>query len=170
MTIQSVAQYIEQLCREHTAVCHSDTEPHFVNLNDDRRNTALADELRYPAVYFEATDFTLAVTSSQVWRRYTCHIEVFQHVADTADYAEVERALSSSEQIITDIFARMVCDRATTSPQLKWLRCIDLSQGIKVVPLQNEQNALYGYMAEFTVPLPGCVANSIDNFKSSDNG
>lgn len=170
MTIQTVADYIEQLCREHNSVRHSSEEPHFVNLNDDHRNTSLAQELRYPAVYFESTDFALNISSQSLRRDYTCHIEVFQHVTDTADYAEVERALSSSEQIITDIFARMIHDRMKPSPDLRWLRYIASPQLAKVVPLQNEQNALYGYMAEFVVPIAGCITESINNFNSSDNG
>ena len=56
MDIDRLADYIEQLCREHKMVQHSDGEQHFVNLNDDKRNMGLAQELRYPAVYFEATD------------------------------------------------------------------------------------------------------------------
>lgn len=170
MHIQSVAQYIEQLCREHKAVRHSEAEPHFVNLNDDHLGMALAQELRYPAVYFESTDFSLNISSQSLRRDYTCHIEVFQHVTDTADYAEVERALSSAEQIITDIFARMMRDRALQNPSLHWLRYVASPQLVKVVPLQNEQNALYGYMAEFTVPISGCINDSINNFNSSSNG
>ena len=54
MNISVVASYLEQLCREHKLVAHSDSEQHFVNLNDDKRATALVNELHYPAVYFEA--------------------------------------------------------------------------------------------------------------------
>ncbi len=170
MNIQSVALYIEQLCREHNAVRHSEAEQHFVNLNDDHLGMSLAQELRYPAVYFESTDFSLNVSSQSLRRDYTCHIEVFQHVTDTANYAEVERALSSSEQIITDIFARMMRDRLNPPAAMRWLRYVASPQLVKVVPLQNEQNALYGYMAEFTVPIAGCINDSINNFNSSDNG
>lgn len=170
MTIQTVAKYLEQLCREHSLVNHSDDAPHFVNLNDDKRNTALADELLYPAVYFEATDFQLTASSTSVSRIYTCHIEVFTHVADTGDYAEVEQALSLTAQIITDIFVRMMHDRAVRKPENKWLLFLELDAPVKVIPLQNEQNALYGCMAEFQVPLPDCIANSLNNFKQIEHG
>ena len=50
MNIQTVAEYFEQLCREHKLLRHSEAEPHFMNLNDDKRNMGLAQELRYPAV------------------------------------------------------------------------------------------------------------------------
>ena len=42
-----MAKYFEQLCREHKLLRHSEAEPHFVNLNDDKRNMGLAQELRY---------------------------------------------------------------------------------------------------------------------------
>lgn len=170
MNIQTVAEYFEQLCREHKLLRHSEAEPHFVNLNDDKRNMGLAQELRYPAVYFESTDFVLRVASDQIVRDYTCHMEVFEHVSDTGDYGEIERALSSAERILTDIFARMMHDRTRRAQDLKWLLRMASPTAIKVVPLQNEHNALYGYMAEFTVPLPGCTKESINNFKITDNG
>ena len=73
MNIQTVAEYFEQLCREHKLLRHSEAEPHFMNLNDDKRNMGLAQELRYPAVYFESTDFPLSISSVSVQREYeTC--------------------------------------------------------------------------------------------------
>lgn len=170
MDIQIVAKYFEQLCREHKLLRHSEEDPHFVNLNDDKRNMGLAQELRYPAVYFESTDITLNISSVSVRREYTCHIEVFEHVTDTGDYAEVERALSSAERIITDIFARMMHDRVRRAADQRWLLNVSSPSMIKVVPLQNEHNALYGYTAELKVPIPGCITDSINNFISSSNG
>lgn len=170
MTIQTVIDYIEQLAREHMMVRHTDKSPHFVNLNDDKRNTSLVQELRYPAVYFESTDFQIEASSTSVSRNYTCHIEVLVHVTDTGDYAEVERALSDSSQIITDIFVRMMHDRVGRKPKHKWLLLLNPSSPIKVLPIQNAENALYGCLAEFSVPLPGCINDSLNNFKSINNG
>lgn len=170
MTIQTVTDYIEQLAREHMMVRHTDESPHFVNLNDDKRNTSLAQELRYPAVYFESTDFQIEASSTSVSRNYTCHIEVLVHVTDTGDYAEVERALSDSSQIITDIFVRMMHDRVGRKPEHKWLLSLSPSSPIKVLPIQNAENALYGCLAEFSVPLSGCITDSLNNFKSINNG
>lgn len=170
MTIQTVTDYIEQLAREHMMVRHTDESPHFVNLNDDKRNTALVQELSYPAVYFESTDFQIEASSTSVSRNYTCHIEVLVHVTDTGDYAEVERALSDSSQIITDIFVRMMHDRVGRKPEHKWLLSLSPSSPIKVLPIQNAENALYGSLAEFSVPLSGCINDSLNNFKSINNG
>ncbi|WP_293573831.1 hypothetical protein [Prevotella sp.] len=169
MTIQTVTDYIEQLAREHMMVRHTDESPHFVNLNDDKRNTALVQELSYPAVYFESTDFQIEASSTSVSRNYTCHLEVLVHVTDTGDYAEVERALSDSSQIITDIFVRMMHDRVGRKPEHKWLLSLSPSSPIKVLPIQNAENALYGCLAEFSVPLSGCITDSLNNFKSINN-
>lgn len=169
MTIQTVIDYIEQLAREHMMVRHTDESPHFVNLNDDKRNTSLVQELRYPAVYFESTDFQIEASSTSVSRNYTCHLEVLVHVTDTGDYAEVERALSDSSQIITDIFVRMMHDRVRRKPEYKWLLSLSPSSPIKVLPIQNAENALYGCLAEFSVPLSGCITDSLNNFKSINN-
>ena len=168
MNISVVASYLEQLCREHWLVAHSDSEQHFVNLNDDKRATALVNELHYPAVYFEANEFALSVSSEQVRKRYTCHIEVFAHVADTSDYAEVEQALATTESIVIDLFVRMARDRRCRSP--KWLTLLSGLDNLKVLPLQNEHNALYGHMVEFEISIDSCTIDSINNFTITDNG
>ena len=48
MDIDRLADYIEQLCREHKMVQHSDGEQHFVNLNDDKRNMGLEGVSKLP--------------------------------------------------------------------------------------------------------------------------
>lgn len=162
MKTRDFTDYLERLCREHVMLRHSDEERHFVNLNEDSKDTSLADELRYPAVFFETTGYTIGGVSQDDMRKtHICHLEVFTHVADTADYAEVERALSDTEQIINDIFARMLRDRQRRRPS--WLVGLSLD-GIDVVPLQNDKNALYGWMAEVKLQVPFCIADN-GNFK-----
>lgn len=57
--IKTFTAYLEQLCRKHEKLRHSDEERHFVNLNEDSQNTSLAEELHYPAVFLkpQATEF-----------------------------------------------------------------------------------------------------------------
>ena len=107
--IKTFTAYLEQLCRKHEKLRHSDEERHFVNLNEDSQNTSLAEELHYPAVFFETTGYRISGGSiDEMKKTYTCHIEVFTHVSDTGDYVEVESALSETERIIDDIFAKIL--------------------------------------------------------------
>ena len=99
--IKKFSAYIEQLCRRHKKLRHTDEDRHFVNLNEDSKDTSLVDELRYPAVFFETTGYKISGSSiDEMKKTYTCHIEAFTHVSDTGDYGEVESALSETEQIL----------------------------------------------------------------------
>ena len=156
--IKNFTAYLEQLCRKHEKLRHSDEERHFVNLNEDSQNTSLAEELHYPAVFFETTGYRISGSSiDEMKKTYTCHIEVFTHVSDTGDYVEVESALSETERIIDDIFAKINLDKYRREP--KWLQGVSLN-GIDVVPLQNEKNALYGWMAEVMLQVPFCITDN----------
>lgn len=165
--IKNFTAYLEQLCRKHEKLRHSDEERHFVNLNEDSQNTSLAEELHYPAVFFETTGYRISGGSiDEMKKTYTCHIEVFTHVSDTGDYVEVESALSETERIIDDIFAKINLDKYRRTP--KWLQGMSFD-GIDVVPLQNEKNALYGWMAEVMLQTPYCITDN-NVFTIEDNG
>lgn len=165
--IKTFTAYLEQLCRKHEKLRHSDEERHFVNLNEDSQNTSLAEELHYPAVFFETTGYRISGGSiDEMKKTYTCHIEVFTHVSDTGDYVEVESALSETERIIDDIFAKINLDKYRRTP--KWLQGMSFD-GIDVVPLQNEKNALYGWMAEVMLQTPYCITDN-NAFTIEDNG
>ncbi|WP_289065282.1 hypothetical protein [Prevotella pectinovora] len=156
--IKNFTAYLEHLCRKHEKLRHSDEERHFVNLNEDSQNTSLAEELHYPAVFFETTGYRISGGSiDEMKKTYTCHIEVFTHVSDTGDYVEVESALSETERIIDDIFAKINLDKYRRTP--KWLQGMSFD-GIDVVPLQNEKNALYGWMAEVMLQTPYCITDN----------
>ena len=156
--IKTFTAYLEHLCRKHEKLRHSDEERHFVNLNEDSQNTSLAEELHYPAVFFETTGYRISGGSiDEMKKTYTCHIEVFTHVSDTGDYVEVESALSETERIIDDIFAKINLDKYRRTP--KWLQGMSFD-GIDVVPLQNEKNALYGWMAEVMLQIPYCITDN----------
>ncbi len=84
--IKAFSKYLEQLCRLHEKLRHSDDERHFVNLNEDSKSTSLAEELLYPAVFFETTGYKISGSSiDDMKKTYTCHIEAFTHVCDNAD-------------------------------------------------------------------------------------
>ena len=156
--IKNFTAYLEHLCRKHEKLRHSDEERHFVNLNEDSQNTSLAEELHYPAVFFETTGYRISGGSiDEMKKTYTCHIEVFTNVSDTGDYVEVESALSETERIIDDIFAKINLDKYRRTP--KWLQGMSFD-GIDVVPLQNEKNALYGWMAEVMLQTPYCITDN----------
>ena len=161
MILQNLSDYIETLCRKHQDIRHSDTECHYVNLNDDKKQTFLAENMRYPAVMFETSGFRLSGTGDDLVMLHNCRIQVLQHVADTADYAQLEQTLSQCNEIICDIFAKMIDDKRKR--HIRVLAYISFD-GIEVRDIQNQSNALYGCYADFQVPARLCVVDRLSHF------
>lgn len=161
MVLQELSDYIENLCTRHTALLHSDTECHFVNLNNDKKQTHLADEMRYPGVFFEVGGYRLTGVGKDIKQNYTCSLEVWSHVEDTADYTEIESVLSECNGILCDIFAKMITDKVQRTVPI--LKAISLD-GVQVEDITNASNALYGCHAVFTVPANLCIQDRLSNF------
>lgn len=153
--IQQLRDYIEDLARRHCEVHHRTDQPHFVDLNEDNRNTQLAQRMNYPGVYFESSGYTLRGEGANMLKYINVRIEVWDHVTDTADYAQIETKLEKCEQILTDFFAKMMLDRRDRSQ--RFLLGISLD-GVEVTDIMNEQNALYGVRATLSVPESECLA------------
>ena len=161
MVLQDLSNYIEDLCRRHILIKHGSREHHFVNLNDDKKQTALAQELHYPAVYFSTSGYRLQGTDTAMKRMHTCRLEVWYHVTDTADYAQIEQRLSQANDILCDILAQMIHDkRQRAVPALKGITL----DGVQVFDIENRDNALYGCYADIAVPTALCIADRLQNF------
>lgn len=156
-----IADYIENLCRQHKDVLHSDYEIHFVNLNDDKQQTSQAETLRYPAVLFETAGYTTIPYGESFRKRHQCHLQVVTHITDTGDYAAIESALAKCDNILTDFLSRMLHDKRHRSP--RWLSGLDLS-GMEVIPIENKSDALYGVLAELYLPEQICSLDFMESF------
>lgn len=161
MVLQELSNYIEDLCRRHILIKHGSEERHFVNLNDDKKQTGLAQELRYPAVYFSTSGYRLQGTDMDVKRHHTCRLEVWYHVADTGNYAEIELRLSQANEILCDILAQMIHDKRQRTVSV--LKGITLD-GVQVGDIMNSKNALYGCYVDIIAPTSLCVADRLQNF------
>ncbi len=154
ITGKFISDYFEGLCRNHPEVAHSDRECHFVNLNDDKKQTFMADTLRYPAVMFETSGYVVRMAGDTLTKRHQCHLQVVTHVSDTGDYAEIEKALSDCDGILTDFLAKMLLDKRNRLP--RWMAGLSM-EGIEVIPIENKGDALYGVLAELYFPEVICI-------------
>ena len=163
MVLQELSDYIEGLCRRHQDVLHSDEACHYVNFNDDKKQTSLAEEMRYPGVMFETSGYRFSGSGSDLVKLHNCRLEVWGHVEDSADYAAVESTLSHCNEILCDIFAMMIEDKRQR--RLSILNYISFD-GVEVQDIQNQSNALYGCYAEFQVPVRLCVVDRLSHFSN----
>lgn len=161
MVLQELSNYIEDLCRRHIKIKHGSKECHFVNLNDDKKQTGLAQRLHYPGVYFSTSGYRLQGNDTDVKRYHTCRLEVWYHAKDTGNYGEIELRLSQANEILCDILAQMIHDkRQRKVPVLKGISL----DGVQVEDIMNASNALYGCQVDFIVPSSLCIADRLQNF------
>lgn len=161
MVLQELSNYIEDLCRRHIKIKHGSKECHFVNLNDDKKQTGLAQRMRYPGVYFSTSGYRLQGADTDMKRMHTCRLEVLYHVTDTADYAQIEQRVSQANDILCDILAQMIHDkRQRAVPVLKGITL----DGVQVEDIMNASNALYGCQVDIVVPSSLCIADRLQNF------
>lgn len=162
MVLKALSDYIETLCRRHILLKHSDNDCHFVNLNDDKKQTFLSEKMHYPGVFFSVeSGYRLNGTDVGLTRNYTCRIEVWYHVEDTANYFEIEQKLSQANEILIDILALMINDKRKRSVPV--LMGVNLN-GCQVLDIENKSNALYGCYIDFPVPTSMCVTDRLKNF------
>jgi len=132
-----------------------------VNLNDDKKQTALAEEMRYPGVMFSTSGYRFEGSGIDLVKIHSCRLQVWGHCTDTGDYAQIENILSQANEILCDIFAKMVDDKRQRLDTV--LNYITLD-GVEVQDIQNQSNALYGCYADFQVPVRLCVVDRLNKF------
>lgn len=160
--VSDLRSYIEDLARRHREVHHRTDQPHFVDLNEDNRNTQLAQRMNYPGVFFESSGYSLRGEGANILKYANVRIEVWEHVTDTADYAQIETKLEKCEQILTDFFAKMLLDRRDRTQRFLLGLSLD---GVEVTDIMNEQNALYGVRATLSVPESECLDVIAERFR-----
>lgn len=156
--MENVKNTIKSLAEKHLLLGHREYEPHFAYMNDEK-DMLLPAQMGYPFLLFGHGGFQ---NISDDQRRWQVILSVQTHVSDTGDMAERNRALNLCHTILDDIVARI------TSMELKltesWTRGIDL-EGATGTPIENVDDALYGWMLEFSIILPWCKVVNDDHWQ-----
>ncbi len=93
------------------------------------------------------------VTKDGEHLRWNVVLSVQTHVADTGDDREKNQAVGLCGRILNDLLSRARSLEARMDR--RWLTGLDLS-GAMCTPVENEADALYGWVIEFGVVLPLC--------------
>lgn len=136
--------YIENLCRRHHSIRHTDKVPHFAS-SADSAQTAMARRLHYPAVFLDVGDFDFAGDNSHKIMRRSISIAFVTHVRDSGNAEEIQTALNNMEQLMMDFIAQMDADRKA---------CLKVAMGVQLAGgeahrVELEGAGLYGWMLFF---------------------
>lgn len=148
--MERVKEYFKSLAEKHHLLRHREYEPHFAYLNDEM-SMLLPAQMGYPFVLLSHSGWQVVGDDSR--RSWNIILSVLDHVSDTGDELEKNRAVARCQHILDDLLARATGFEAKVDT--RWLRGIDLddAQGMMI---ENEADALYGWAVTFSISLPWC--------------
>lgn len=155
--MENVKNLFKSLAENHLLLGHREYAPHFAYLNDEK-DMMLPAQMEYPFLLFGHGGYQV-VSDDQ--RRWSLLLSVQTHVSDTGDDREKYRALNLCSGILDDIIARVTS--ISTKLAYPWARGFDFSGAVGSA-IENEDNALYGWMIEFDIVLPWCKVMNEDNW------
>lgn len=146
----NLIDYIEHLAERHVDIRDkADGHIHFLS-SERARHTSIDSVLRYPAVIVDrGGGFDYGGSPGQYTKTREYLLFIVDHVADTSDYAGIDRALSRCESILDSFLNRLVDDR-----RRRLLRLSFSLEQVEVEYVANHDNQQYGVMAALQVEEP----------------
>lgn len=144
----NVVDYFRQQAVE--LLGHSEEEPHFAYLNSEK-DMLLPAQMRYPFVLFGHNGYQ--VEEDERHARWSVVLSVLAHVADTGSEREKNIQTNRCGRLLTKIL--MQTQRLQAKLKDPWLRGVSLS-GATAMPIENADDALWGWAIEFWITLPLC--------------
>lgn len=142
--------YIEQLCTKHVEIRHSETDTHFLQLNDDEQFHDMK-SLTFPIVTLDK--LTVSYTGQEDATRKSRYCELmFLDSAGAGDFVAIQDAKNRMERVAEDFIKKMKADRKNRI-QYPFLRTLVLS-GIEFNFVENKAHGLYGGLLSFDFELP----------------
>ncbi len=161
--LNDFTDYLEGLCTVHKEIKHSDSETHFVNMNEEVVS-GNDSHLYYPCVMLEKDVFTYTTVDGKIMKKTNFIILILDHVSDSRDYDCILSTIRKCETILDDLFKRMLEDKKER--KFKFLLGFDLD-GTQAENIENKNQSLYGVAATFNISLPFRAKVCNDSFLDS---
>lgn len=155
-----VNEYFKTLAMNHCLVRHDESHPHYCCLNDEKE-MLLSAQMNYPFVFFAFGGSE--ISDDELHETWGILLSVQTHVGDTGNHAEVNKASNLCLSILDDFLVRATSREA--KDEHPWLRGLDLS-GSQKTAIENESDALWGWMVECRLTLPWC--RRVEDWKWED--
>lgn len=148
----NVFEYIEKLAERHVEIRHvPDYEIHFLG-SESEMYTSIPAELNYPAVILDkASGFGFSGSTVSASKDKSYLLFVLQHVDDTSDYKQIDKAYEQTGNILDDFLLKFIEDkRNKETPFLMQFSLFDVECDL----IENRDHSLYGILAYITFPEP----------------
>lgn len=154
--LDDLSRYIEDLCKSHTLINHSDIEKHFVRLNSEELPQEKNTVLRYPVVTFDKVTITYSGIVDAERKSRSIELMFLDIVPDAGRYDHIESVLTNMEGIAEDFLRKMKLDRR--DPKYPFLKSFTVSGELDYV--ENIGTILWGVLLsfDFESPFDMCIA------------
>lgn len=150
--LENFTLYLEDLCRKHTSIKHTDKKKHFVRLGSDEMLQEGKVDIFYPVVTLDK--LTNSYSGLEDSLRKSRHVEMLflDHVSDAGNFKRIESVQSEMEGVAEDFLRKIRLDRRdrVNYPFLKDLR-IDEAE---IDYAANVQTHLWGVLLSFDLDIP----------------
>lgn len=142
-------EYIDNLCREHELIRHSNEACHFSDLTSDFENK-LKRKMNFPCVSLDTDGFIIENVGGQKYKRERFNLYFLNHVRDAGSYDEIVKVFNTTNGIMDDFLRRMERDRKALVDPLTHFE-IAGSEGTRI---EFREAALYGWAVTVLVATP----------------
>lgn len=136
-------EYIEDLCKRHPWIKHSEDECHYSCLADDSQ-TKLARNMQYPAVVLDTGDFSFTGQVGNELMNTEYSIMFLDHVRDTGHATEVLRTFRRMKSIALSFIRKISRDKKKSESRRLLARFSVLGSEGRRIYLKD--SGLYGYI------------------------
>ena len=158
--MRQFSEYIDELCREHALIKHTDEECHFSDLTSDFENR-LKRKMNFPCVSLDTDGFTIKGEPGSRKINDFFNLYFLDHVKDTGNYTELATVFARTRTIMLDFLRRMVRDyRDIIDP----MESFDIV-GAEATRVEFKDAGLYGWVVSVLVPTAFNHQRCNDNFK-----
>ena len=158
--MRQFSEYIDNLCREHKLIRHTDEACHFSDLTSDFENK-LKRKMHFPCVSLDTDGFSIENAGGQKYKRERFNLYFLDHVRDAGNYEEIVRVFNRTCGIMEDFLRRMQRDKKALVDPLTHFE-ITGSEGTRI---EFHEAALYGWAVTVLVATPFNDVLCNQNFK-----
>ena len=147
--------YIEDLCRKHTSIRHTDKKKHFVKLAKDEILQEGKAVVFYPVVTLEKLTNTYTGLADSFRKNRHVELMFLDHLSDGGNFKQIESVWTNMESVAEDFLKKIREDRRVY-PFLKSLKV----DNAELDYVENVQTHLWGVLLSFDIDLPfdNCIA------------
>lgn len=147
-SLNEFSKYIEDLCRSHTVINHSDEETHFLELGNDQQ-LQKQKRLYTPCVTLEKLENSYSDQSDNIRKKKHVEIMFLDKVSDAGDFDKINLVWNEMEWVGEDFLKQIRLGQRSRNVSLHKLKL----SGAEMHLVENVATNMWGVLLSFEIEL-----------------